>query len=106
VPVIQHESLPSSNLIPSGIVLGFCQSSFHPIDLSSDDDEYLTLNNGAESTPGRCDRASRLLTAARLYLISPLEAPEKWGQIDPNLDDYHSDPMEISRSFWFPDITG
>jgi hypothetical protein len=45
------------------------------------------------------------LTAARLYLNSPPEAPKNWGQINPNLNDYHSDPMEISSTFWIPDIT-
>ena len=28
-----------------------------------------------------------------------------WGQINPNLNDYHSDPMEISSTFWLPEIT-
>ena len=59
----------------------------------------------AETTPGRSDRAAHLLTAARLYLNSPPEAPKNWGQINPNLSDYHSDPMEISSTFWIPDIT-
>jgi hypothetical protein len=45
------------------------------------------------------------LTAARLYLNSPPEAPKNWGQINPNLNDYHSDPMEISSICWIPDIT-
>jgi len=48
VPVNKHESLPSSNLIPSAMASGFCQSSFDPYDLSSDDDEYITPNNVAE----------------------------------------------------------
>jgi len=59
----------------------------------------------AETTPGRSDCTARLLTAARLYLNSPPEAPKNWGQINPNLNDYHSDPMEISSTFWIPDIT-
>jgi len=58
-----------------------------------------------ETTPGRSNRAARLLTTARLYLNSPPEAPKNWGQINPNLNDYHSDPMEISSTFWIPDIT-
>ena len=56
-------------------------------------------------TPGQSDRTARLLTAARLYLNSPPEAPKNWGQINPNLNDYHSDPMEISSTFWILDIT-
>ena len=59
----------------------------------------------AETTRGRSDRAVHLLTAARFYLNSPPEAPKHWGQINPNLHDYHSDPMEISSTFWIPDIT-
>jgi hypothetical protein len=55
--------------------------------------------NVAEMTPGRSDREARLLTAAGLYLNSPPELPHNWGQINPNLNDYHSDPMEISRTF-------
>jgi len=62
-------------------------------------------NNVAETTPGRSERAARLLTAARLYLNSPPEAPKNWGQINPNLNDYHTEPMEISSTFWIPDIT-
>jgi hypothetical protein len=67
--------------------------------------DYLTPNNVAETTPGRSDRAACLLTAARLYFNLPPEAPKNWGQINPNLSHYHSDPMEISSTFWIPDIT-
>jgi len=45
------------------------------------------------------------LTATRLDLNSHPELPQNWGQINPNLNDYHSDPMEIGRTFWLPDIT-
>jgi hypothetical protein len=45
------------------------------------------------------------LTAARLYPNSPPEAPKNWGQINSSLNDYNSDPMEISSTFWIPDIT-
>jgi hypothetical protein len=38
-------------------------------------------------------------------LNSPPEAPKNWGQINPNFIDYRSDPMEISSTFWIPDIT-
>jgi hypothetical protein len=40
-----------------------------------------------------------------LYLNSLAEATKNWGQIDPNLNDYHSDLMEISSTFWILDIT-
>jgi len=87
------------------MVLGSFQSSIDPPDVSSDDEEYLTPYNVAETTPGQSDRAARILTAARLYLNSPPEGPKNWGQIDPNLNDYQSDPMEIRSTLWLPDIT-
>ena len=55
-------------------------------------------------TPGRSNRAAHKLTPTRLYLKSPPESPKNWGQVNLNLDDYHSDPMEISSTFWSPDI--
>jgi hypothetical protein len=105
VPVNNFERVQNSHFVPSATASGSYQSSFDPYDLSSDDEEYLTPNNVAETTPRRSDRAAHLLTAARLYLNSPPEAPKNWGQINPNLNDYHSDPMEISSTFWIPDIT-
>jgi hypothetical protein len=105
VPVNKLETVPNSNFVPSETASGSYQSSFDQYDLSSDDEEYLTPNKVAETTPGRSDRAALLLTAARLYLNSPPEAPMNWGQINTNLNDYHSDPMEISSTFWIPDIT-
>jgi hypothetical protein len=62
-------------------------------------------NNVAEMTPRRCDSAARILTATRLYLNSPPEAPKNWRQINPNLNVYHSEPMEIRCTFWIPNIT-
>jgi len=80
------------------------QSSFDPYDSASGDEANLTPKHLPEMTPGQSDRAARLLTAARLYLNSPPESPKNWGQVNPNLYDYHSDPMEISSTFWIPDI--
>jgi hypothetical protein len=40
-----------------------------------------------------------------LYLNSLAEATKNWGQIDPNLNDFHSNLMEISSTFWILDIT-
>jgi len=105
VPVNKPESIPSNNLIPSATASGSGQSSFDSYHLSNDDEEYLTLNNVAETTPRRSNHAARLLTAARLHLNSPPEAPKNWGQINPNLNDYDSNPMEISSTFWIPDTT-
>jgi len=104
-PVNKLDTVLNSNLIPSAMASGSYQSSFDPYDLSSNDEEYLTPNNVPETTPGRSDRSARLFTAAKLYLNSPPEAPKNWGQINPNLNDYHSGPMEISSTSWIPDIT-
>jgi hypothetical protein len=105
LPVNKIEGVPSSNLIPYATAPGSYQLFFDSYHLSSDDEEYLMPNDVAEITPGRSDRATRLLTAPRLYHNSPPEAPKNWGQINPNLNDYHSDPMQISSTFWIPDIT-
>jgi hypothetical protein len=105
VPGKKLETEPTRNLVSSATPSGSYQSSFDPYNLSSDDEEYSTFNNVADTTAGQSDRATRLLTAARLYLNSPPEAPKNWGQIYPNLNEYHSDPMEISSTFWIPDIT-
>jgi len=90
VLVNKLETVPSSNLVPSARASGTYQLSFAQYDSSSDDDEFSIPNHVAETTPGRSDRAARFLTAARLYLNSPPEAPKNWGQINPNLNDYHS----------------
>jgi len=105
VHVNKLETIPSNNLLPSATASGSYQSLFDPYDLSSDDEEYLMPNAVAETTPGRSDRAARLLTAARLYLNSPPEAPKDWGQINPNLNDYHTAPKAITSTFGIPDIT-
>jgi hypothetical protein len=58
-----------------------------------------------ETSPGRSDHAACLLTAGRLFLNSLPESPKNWGQVNQNVNDYHSDPKEISSTFWLPDIT-
>jgi hypothetical protein len=105
VPGNKLETVPTSNLVPSATASGSDRSSFDPYDLSSDDEEYLMSNNVAKTTPRQSDHAARLLSASRHYLNSPPEAPKNWGQINPHLNDYLSDPMEISSTFWIPDIT-
>jgi hypothetical protein len=52
VPVNKLQSLPSSNHISSATASRSCQSSFDPYDLSIDDEDYLSPNNVAETTPG------------------------------------------------------
>jgi len=105
LPVTKSKNIQNNNLCFSAMASKSGQSCHDQYDLSSDDEEYLMPNNVAETTPGRRDHAARLSTAARLYLNSPPKLQHNWGQINPNLDDYHSDPMDISRIFWLPDIT-
>jgi len=102
--VTKHDKLQSNDSIHSATPSQSGQSSCDPYDLSSGDEEYLTPKNLAKTTPGQSVCAARLLTAARLYLNSPPESPKNWGQVNPNLDDYHSDSMEISSTFWILDI--
>jgi hypothetical protein len=52
VPVTTLDAVPTSNLVPSATASGFYQSSFDSYDLSSDDEEFITPNNLAETTPG------------------------------------------------------
>jgi hypothetical protein len=80
------------------------QSTLNAYGLARDDEEYLTPSSFAKTTPGRSDCAARFMTVARLYLNSPPEASMNWGQIVPNLNNYHTDPMEISSTFWIPAI--
>jgi len=105
VPDNKLESLPSSNVVPCGMASGLCQSFFDAYDLSTDNKEYLTPNNVAETTPRGSDCATRILTAARLYLNSLPKAPTTWGQNNSNLNDYDCNAMEIYSTFWIPDIT-
>jgi hypothetical protein len=76
VPVNKLETIPSSNLLPSGMGSGSNQVSFDPYDSSSDDEQCLTPNNVGETTPGRSDHSAHLMTAAWLYFNSLPEAPK------------------------------
>jgi len=105
VPVSKLDSLPSCTFVTSAKASGSCQTSFDPYDLSSDDVEYLTPNYVAGITPGWSDHAVCYLTATRLNWILQPEVPKTWGQINSNLNDYHSDPMENTCTFSIPDIT-
>jgi len=105
LPVTKPESIPNDNLISSTLASRSGESAYDWYDLSSDDEECIMPNNVAETTPGRSDRVARLLAAAWLDLISPPALAQNCGQINPNLNDYHSDPMESSHTLWLPDIT-
>jgi hypothetical protein len=99
VPVNTLETVPSSNLVTCVTASRSYQSSFDPYNLSSNDEDYFIPNNVTETTPGWSDRAAHLLTATMLYLHSRPAAPKNWGQINPNLNDYHSNPREIGNTF-------
>ena len=103
--VNKSQKLLSNNSIPSAMASGSGQSSFDPYDLCSDVEQSITPTNVAEMMPGRSNRAARLLLGARLYLNSPPESPKNWGQVASNVNDYHSDLMEISSTLWILDIT-
>jgi hypothetical protein len=103
--VTKPKIIPNRNLISSRIPSTSGQSSYNPYDLYSNDEEYLMLKSVAEKTPRRSDRAACLLKAARLNWHSPPKLPHNWGQINLNLNDYNSDPMEISSTLWLPNIT-
>jgi hypothetical protein len=64
VPVNKLKTPPSSFFVPSAMGSGSNQSSFDPYDFSSDDEDCLTPNTVAETTPRRSDCAlARFLTA-------------------------------------------
>ena len=97
-PIVISESVPSNNHISSIMDCRSGQSSYDPYDLSSKDDEYSRPESVAEMTPGRSNHAERSLTARSLYLNTLAGLPQYWGQVNPNLSDFHSDPKEISSS--------
>jgi len=99
LPVTQSENIPKHNVSLSAVASRPGQSSYDLYDLSSDNEQYLMPNHVAKTTPRRSDCAASLLTTARLYLDSPPELPHNWGRNNLNPNDYHSNPMEISRTF-------
>jgi len=103
--VTKPESIPNVHIVSSAMTSRSTHCSYDQYYLSSDDAEYLMPNNVAETTHGWSDCAACLLTAARLFLNSPPELPQNWWQINLNLNDYHSNPMEIRSTFCLPDIT-
>jgi len=73
--------------------------------VSSDDEEYFMPERTAEITPGQRNCAVCFLTAVRICLDSPSKVKMIWGQVDPSLNDFHSDHMQSSGTFWPLDIT-
>jgi len=96
LPVSKSESIPHNNLFSPTIASRCGQSSYDLSDLSTYDEEYLMPTNVAKMRCGQSDRTAPLMTAASLYLYSPPQLPQNWGEIIRNHNDYHSDPMEIN----------
>jgi len=99
------ENVPGRNLFPSAKASGFGESTFDPYDISSDGEQDLTPQSVADTKPAWNNCAARILTAAVLYLNPLPDAPLNWGLVNPYLNDYHSDPMEIRDTTCIPDIT-
>jgi hypothetical protein len=49
---IKPETIPDNNLVSSVLAFVSGKSSYDPDDSPCDDEEYLILNNVAETTPG------------------------------------------------------
>jgi hypothetical protein len=98
VTVNKHKSVPSSNLVLSAPASGSGQSLFDLYDVSSNDEEYIMPINVAETTPGQSNSITLFITPTRLHLNSQREAPKNQRRINTNLNDYHSDPIEISST--------
>jgi hypothetical protein len=105
VLVNNRESLPIINLIRSATASVSGLSSTDLYHLPSDDKEYLMSKHTAEMTPGGSECAVHMLTTTRLYFNPLPKAPKNSWQMNPNLYNYPSDPMEISSTFWIPVIT-
>jgi len=104
LPVPMSEKTLNNPLSSLAMVCRSVQSSNDLYNLSRDDKEYLMANSVAKMTPGWTYHASPLLTAGWFNLISSCELRLNWWQRNPNLNHYHSDPMEISSICSLPDI--
>jgi hypothetical protein len=103
--ITKQENDQHSNHFTSAIAARCGQSSQDPYDWSNNDEEYLMPKCVVKTTPRRSDCASCLITSARLYLNSTPESPKTWGQVYADVNESHSDPMEIHSLFWLPDIS-
>jgi len=74
-------------------------SSFDPYEFCSNDEDDYTPNIVADTTPGRSDHASHILTAAQLYFNSPPESPKNWWENNPNFNNYHSNEYRLAVHF-------
>jgi hypothetical protein len=74
--VIQRESVPNRNRVPSAASSGSGQSYPDLYALSSEEEYYNTPDNMAETPPGGTDHAARFSTSASPYFNSPPDAPK------------------------------
>jgi len=63
---VKPDNVPHSIIPPSAKASGFGQLHFDPHDLSSDDEESITPESVAETTPRQSDCPAHILTAAKL----------------------------------------
>ena len=96
--------MPNYDLFSSIPVSGPGQSIYDPYNMCTDD-EYFIPANTVEGTHEYSYCAVHLLTATTLYLNSVPKIPENWGYINPNLNDYYTNLMEIHRVFRILDVT-
>jgi len=73
--------------------------------LSNDDKEYWMPKNFAERTARCTDSTTRLFTAGRISFNSLPVLQKNRGQVDRILNDYYTDPMEISSILLIQHIT-
>ena len=59
-------NVPGIDLLPCAIPPGFNQSSLDPHNFASNDEEYMTRQSVAETTPGESDHAPCCMTATRM----------------------------------------
>lgn len=95
---IEPESVPSINLFPSAMVSTSWQSWLHPYHWSCDGKEYSIREDVLQTMPRWSNRTTCLSTAIRLHLNSLSEIPPIWGQVNLNLNDYHSSHIKISST--------
>ena len=103
--VTKPEIIRCKNRFRSAMDPGYGEFFSDPYNLSSDHEEYLMPDDVAEATPGWRDCPALSLTVTRLYLNSPTALPKNWGRNDVSVNDYHSDPMEITSTLWIPYVT-
>jgi len=103
--VNKPERVTTKNPFSSTMASWSSQSFLNKYHLSGDDDEYLTSKNVVGVTLRRRNRKARWLAAPRLYLNSSPESPKYCGHVNPNHNDYHSNPIDIESTFWLPNIT-